>query len=110
MMNEVIKEAKESLKSIHTDIEEGMDKKFIDIDFGLILNTLIKPIGTALNQADETDRALKIIISKCVDIWVFYRFKDITLKMYNDCARDSYRKLTQEEFDLVKRMVNEYGK
>ncbi len=104
-MNEKVKE---NLRLIDADIEEGMDKKFIDIDFGLELHRLIKSTEAALNEGEENEKALKIIISKCVDIWLFYRFKDINLKMYNDCARDSYRKLTQEEFNLVKKVVNRY--
>ena len=49
-MNEKIKQALENLKLINADIEDGMDKNLINIDLGLELNRLTKPIENVINE------------------------------------------------------------
>lgn len=119
-MNEEIKKAKESLKLIHADIEEGMDKKFIDIDLGLELNRLTKPIETALNQAEELQEFTRIVFEKNVFIWgMAYRKKELkdykpTYEYYKShCgyfhSGYTWKLMTEKEFDIVKRGVEKYG-
>lgn len=57
--------------------------------------------------AKEQEEALNIIAEKRVDVSDLIHSADA--KEYNDC-RDRFWWLTQQEFDLVKRVVEKYGK
>lgn len=59
--------------------------------------------GEKMQENDQSQRALSIISSKCVDPWYITKFPFLTVEDYNKLAkRDGREELTKEEYDLVK--------
>lgn len=110
-----IKEALQRLEAIdNTNPSEalktliGLDNhlKFIDVyyakngcgeDYGLIKNYILK--------AQEQEKVLSIIKEKNVKINLIKRYDNV--HEYNECMYLTYTYLTQEEFDLLKRCVDD---
>lgn len=62
-------------------------------------------IKQALLKAQEQEKVLEIIINKNVEMWLL---KDsATLEQYNNRIHTGCEKLTQNEFDLLKRYCDE---
>ena len=59
--------------------------------------------------AKEQEEALKIIVKKGVAVGM-RELKEVGLKEYNDFIGSKELELTQAEFDLVKKVVEKYGK
>ena len=59
--------------------------------------------------AKEQEEALKIIVKKDVAVGMC-ELKEVGLKEYNDFIGSKELELTQAEFDLVKKVVEKYGK
>lgn len=59
--------------------------------------------------AKEQEEALKIIVKKGVAVGMC-ELKEVGLKEYNDFIGSKELELTQAEFDLVKKVVEKYGK
>lgn len=114
----------ESLELVKKDIDDGIEHKYIDIDFASELLRLLAIIETALKDYEHMQdihyvivgkreggisekkriikklQALQIIKEKVVLIDVL--FESETLQDYNDFKKKK-EQLTQEEFDLLKK-------
>lgn len=117
-MNEKVKQALESLEKLIEDIS---------IDSGYSYPALYADIRTALydfeedkkeliaeqhrlfDLAKEQEEALKLIVKKGVVVGMC-ELKEVGLKEYNDFIGSKELELTQAEFDLVKKVVEKYGK
>lgn len=126
-MNEKVKQAFQTIKDNLEEYEIAEDDfNFRHIKTGkYICEEELSIVETALNQAKEQETELnelkdlqefaRIIVDKDVEMPVLmtlFRHKKLTLDNYNHncmgCGLEKYE-LTQEEFDLVKKVVEKYG-
>lgn len=103
-MNEKIKKALEQIKGILNE----------ELTFKEDVKGLIEPVETALNQAEEKEKALNIICTKYVGLSYLYYSENV--EDYNNTLPFRFKPsvqesvaLTKEEFDLLKKVVKKYG-
>ena len=104
-MNEKIKQALEQIKGILNE----------ELTFKEDVKGLIEPVESALTQAEENEKALKIICTKYVGLSYLYYSESV--EDYNNTipfrfkpsAQESMA-LTQEEFEIVKKVVGKYDR
>lgn len=82
-----------------------VSKNDMDINIGWIFEHEIDTIKQALLKAQEQEKVLEIIKKKNVDILLIKNKGNVN--QYNEYIEDENDRLTQEEFDLVKRYCNE---
>lgn len=115
-MNEKVKQALDNI-ALGSNTLESQTKQFQE-DYNLVVNALseyeeekkelIAKQHRLFDLTKEQEEALKIIIEKRVDMSLF-RDYDLDIYSYNtDYVEDEFR-LTQREFDLVKKVVENYG-
>lgn len=83
-------------------LAEMADKCWVSCDVHKWKNT----IKQALLKAQVQEKVLEIILKKCVDIDYLKNDCHFVLVLYNKIMEDS-KQLTQEEFELLKRWLNE---
>lgn len=111
MMNEEIKKEKCGMQKMNIAYAkeqlEKMEMINISPNNNVSLDEQIETFKILINQAEEIEKALKIIIEKEVRINLFKHCKSV--EEYNeDMLFYEQKQLTKAEFDLVKKVVGRY--